>query len=425
MSVLLPALALVLIGGQLVARLATRLGLPAVFGELVLGLALGPLLVRWLDGAAIIGMLGNLGVLLLMLLVGLETDVPALRGIGVPAFLAACCGAILPFLCGGALGLWLRQPLVTALFVGVALSATSVSITAATLRELGRLDSRSGRTIMMAAVIDDVLGLLLLAFVTGQSGGQSPALAVARVLLVGVLALASGWLCKPALRLLERHSEGFLAVAVGIGFLCAWGAQALGGLAPITGAYAGGLLLARAVPRQSLAWGVETLASGFFATIFFVSLGLQVRVDLVSPALLGVFLALAIATKVVGCGVGARLGGLPWREVLAVGVGMVPRGEVALIVASQGLQAGVLSTGVFSLLVLVTAGTTVLTPVLLNGVYALAARRAPAGRSLTDRIGETELPGGGMDEPWRTGAPLPARHSKRVRSIAPSRPTGR
>lgn len=390
MSLLLPALALILIGGQFAARLATRFRLPGLFGELVLGLIVGPLLVRWLGNVSMLSMLGNLGVLLLMLLVGLETDLSAFRRVGLPAFLVACCGALLPFVCGAALARWLGLPLITGLFVGVGLSATSVSITAATLRQLGQLQSRAGSTILMAAVIDDVLGLLLLAFVTGQQSGQSPVTALVRLLIIIALTIAGGLLLKPLLKLVEQHVEGFLALAVGIGLMFAWGAQAIGGLAPITGAYMAGLFLARAAPHQPLSRGIETLASGFFATIFFVSLGLDVRINTVSPTLLVLFMGLAIATKVVGCGLGALAGRLPWGEAVTVGVGMIPRGEVALIVAALGFQQKLLPTDIFSLLVLVAGGTTVITPLLLKGVYALTARgqQAATTESSTTALGE-------------------------------------
>ena len=374
MSALLLALALVLVGGRIAARTASRVGLPPLFGELVLGLVLGPFLAQWLQGGNTIELLGTLGMILLMLLAGLETDLSVFRGVALPGILVAAFGALLPAATGSLLMFWLGGSLPVSLFVGVALSATSVAITAATLRETGRLQSTAGRTIMIAAVVDDVLGLLLLAFVTGSAGGEPPQVAVLRVAVTGGMVILAAFLLGPLLRLLERHVETFLPVALGVGFLFAWGAQAIGGLAPITGAYVAGLLLARAMPHQPVAHHVETLASGFFATMFFMSLGLRVRLFAIAPALLAVFLLLAVVTKVAGCGLGARLGGLGWDDVLTVGVGMIPRGEVALIVASIGYDRGILSTSMFSLLVLVAIGTTVVTPPLLNGISALGRR---------------------------------------------------
>lgn len=394
MATLLPILALVLIGGRFAARIATRLHLPGLFGELVLGLVLGPFIVHWMgDTSSTFAMLGDLGVLLMMLLVGLETDLRSFRRVGIPAFLIACVGALTPFGAGAFVATQFGFSSETALIVGVALSATSVSITAATLREMGKLQTRAGSTILLAAVIDDVVGLLLLAFVTGQHGGQSPEIAIVRVVGVGVATIVCALLIKPVLNRLESHVEGFLALAVGLGFLFAWGTETLGGLAPITGAYIAGLLLAHGAPHKPIVQGVEALATGFFATIFFVSLGLHVELGAVSWSLLGILLALAIGTKVLGCGIAAKVSMLGWGESLTIGVGMIPRGEVALIVASIGLQQGILTGDVFSALVLMAAGTTVITPLLLRAVYALTEPRAKAAREARLEQVETALHG--------------------------------
>lgn len=392
MTVLLPILALVLIGGRLVGRLATRLSLPSVFGELILGLIVGPFIVTWMNGnGTIFTTLGNIGVLVLMLLVGLETDVDALKGIGFSSFFVACCGAVLPFITGAGLAYWLGQPLSVSLIIGVALSATSVSITAATLRELGKLQSQAGRTILMAAVIDDVIGLLFLTFVTSQESGKPPTEALIRVGLIIVVTVVSGFVLTPVLRFLERRVENFLTLAIGVAFLYAWSADFIGGLAPITGAYVAGLVLARAAPKQQLVEDVEVLASGFFATIFFVSLGLNIRVTSVDFGLLGIFVALAIATKILGCGFGAKVTGSSWKETIAIGVGMIPRGEVALIVASIGLQAGILNTDLFSMLVLMTVATTVITPLFLRVVYGVQERKQVRMAPEAIVVGELEF----------------------------------
>ncbi|MBA3825616.1 MAG: cation:proton antiporter, partial [Ktedonobacterales bacterium] len=348
------------------------------FGELELGLALGPFIANMIPGS-FFGTLGDIGVILLMLLVGMETDLSALKGIGVSAFLVACCGALLPFVAGGALAYELGMPINVALVIGVALSATSVSITAATLREMGKAQSQVGRTILMAAVIDDVLGLLLLTVVTGQQSGTAPSEALLRVGMIIVITLVAGWLLTPVLRYFaKRHVEDFLAVAVGVGFLFAWSAQVVGGLAPITGAYVAGLVLARSAPHERVIQGIETLASGFFATIFFVSLGLNVHITDINLSWLGLFLGLAILTKVIGCGFGAKISHLGWGDSLAVGIGMIPRGEVALIVASIGFNAHILSSSIFAMVVVLSVATTLVTPLLLKGIFTVQARRSRA-----------------------------------------------
>jgi Kef-type K+ transport system membrane component KefB len=374
MSDLLPILAIALVGGRLAATGATRIGLPGVFGELMLGLAFGPIIVHSMGGGEAVETLGEIGVLVLMLLVGLETDLSVLKSVGKPAFLTALLGAIAPIVVGTAVMRWVGEPNDVALFIGVALAATSVSITAVTLRELGKLDSTAGRTILFAAVVDDILVLLFVSMV-GESNGDSVGVATLKVgfylLLVGLI---GGFALKPLLSRLEGHVESFLAVAVGLGLLSAWAAERLGGLAGITGAYIAGLMLARALPEQPLANGVEALATGFFATIFFVSLGLHVEIGSVSPGLLILLSVIAVATKIFGGSIGARVAGLNRANSLIVGTGMVPRGEVALIVSSIGFGRGILSSSLFSLLVLVVVVTTVVTPLLLKVVYAVTER---------------------------------------------------
>jgi Kef-type K+ transport system membrane component KefB len=388
MSDLLPVLAIALVGGRLAATGAVRFGLPGVFGELMLGLLLGPIIVRWMSGGETIETLGQIGVLVLMLLIGLETDLTVVKSVGKPAFLVAFLGAITPIIAGTAVARWMGEANDAALFIGVALAATSVSITAVTLRELGKLDSTAGRTILFAAVIDDILVLLFVSMV-GESNGDNVGVASLRVCVYLLLAgIVGGFALKPALSRLEGHVDSFLAVAVGFGLLSAWAAERIGGLAGITGAYIAGLLLARALPEQPLAHGVEALATGFFATIFFVSLGLHVEVGSVSPSLLVLLGLLAVATKVFGGSIGARIAGLGRADSIIVGTGMVPRGEVALIVASIGFNRGNLSSGLFSLLVLVVIFTTVVTPLLLKAVYAVVERGLPmpvvAPRVLSD-----------------------------------------
>lgn len=393
MSTLIPLLSIILIGGYAAAGIARRLGLPGVFGELVIGLALGPLLLRWIHDPNALALFGQLGVLLLMLLAGLETDLGTIRGVGWAAGLSAFIGALLPFAMGAALATMAGQPVSVALFVGAALSATSVSITAATLRELGKLQTRAGRTILLAAVVDDVLVLLLITFL-GETGTSSPILPLLRLTGFLVMIGVGGWCLPHLLRRVAGHLDNQLALVVGVSLLAAWLAEYGGGLAPITGAYVAGMLLARALPQHStVTRGVETLATGFFASIFFVSIGLTVRLTAVPPVLFGMFLLLAIATKLVGCSLGALMGGLTRPEAVTVGMGMVPRGEIALIVAAIGYQRGLFSTGWYSLLVLVAIGTTVLTPLGLKVVYSFTSRGAalsPASLHLVQAAGRTE-----------------------------------
>lgn len=384
MSDLLPLLAVILVGGRVAAAVASRFGMPGVFGELLLGLALGPIIVQQMHAGEPIKMLGEIGVLVLMLLVGLETDPTVVRNVGKPAVLVAVGGVLGTTTLITFAALWIGEPMHIALFTAVALSATSVSISAATLRELGKLDTPAGRTILVAAIIDDVIGLFLVSMIS-RGGSDSPAVAGLRMIAFLAIVAGGALALRPLLTTLEKHIEEFLAVAVGLGLLYAWAAESIGGLAGITGAYAAGLVLARAMPHQQFARGVETLATGFFATLFFVSLGLNVHMSDVSLPLVLLFLSLAVVGKLAGAGIGARLAGLSRSDTIIVGTGMVPQGEVSLIVASLGLSQGFISPGLFSTLVIVVVTTSLVTPLLLKMVCV------PRGRALPSVVIAPEL----------------------------------
>jgi Kef-type K+ transport system membrane component KefB len=386
---LIPLLALILIGGRLAGAVAQRGGLPPIFGELVLGLVLAPLIIGHSDAAStdLIGVLGQIGVLILMLLVGLETDFDVLKKIGRDALLVATGGAFGAVALIAGVALLIGLPAHVALFVGVALSATSVSISAGALRQLGRLDTPAGRTIVVAAIIDDIIGVLLIAAVY-RSDGESVGVAGARILLFLGLVIVAALLMPRIAPFLERQVDSFLALAIGIGLLYAWGADNLAGLAGVTGAYAAGVTLAWAMPHRPFLRGIETLVTDFFATIFFVSLGLHVQVNAVSPALALLFATLVVVAKFGGAGGGARLAGLSRADARTVGFGMAPLGEVALIVASLGVQSGVLAPWLFSTLVVAVLTTALVTPLLLHCACAERGMLLPAlalGTRLTRR----------------------------------------
>jgi Kef-type K+ transport system membrane component KefB len=217
----------------------------------------------------------------------------------------------------------------------------------------------------VAAIIDDIIGVLLVAAFC-RTGGEPIAITGVRLaLFLGLVAIAA-ILTPRVTPLLERHVDGLLALAIGIGLLYAWGAENLAGLAGVTGAYAAGVTLNRAMPHRPFLPGMETLVTGFFATIFFVSLGLHVQLTEVSLPFALLFAALVIAAKFGGAGSGARLAGLSFVDARTVGFGMAPLGEVALIVSSLGLQNGVLTSSLFSTLVVVVLITALAAPVLLH-----------------------------------------------------------
>lgn len=373
---LLP-LAGMLLGAKVAAQLSSSLGLPAVFGELVLGLALGPSLLGLLAPSETLQLLADIGVILLMFMAGLETDVVAMRQVGKASFLAAVGGVLLPLGGGLAAGIAFGLPWPQALFLGAVLTATSVSISAQTLRELGRLRSREGATILGAAVIDDVLGVLAFVVVmslAGSAGGENVFLTLAKMALFFPIAWVVGNQLIPLWMRWEHrlyHREASLALLLGLVLVYAWAAEALGHVATITGAYLLGLLVARHANASHIVHqGTAAIGYAFFIPIFFINVGLQARMTglLTAPLLTAALVGLAIFSKIVGCGAGAWLGGLKRWSALQVGCGMVSRGEVALVIAGSGLSAGLLDDTLFTVLILVTLATTLITPPLLKAV---------------------------------------------------------
>src|SRR3954451_12686611 len=382
LTMLLP-LAGILLGAKAAAQLSHRFGLPAVFGELLLGLVLGPSLLGILSPNETFQLLADIGVILLMFMAGLETDMVAMKAAGKASTLTAVGGVVLPLgaglLVGQAFGLEWHH----ALFLGAVLTATSVSISAQTLRELGRLRSREGSTILGAAIIDDVLGVLVFALVMGLSGGGNMLFTVAKMVLFFPIAWFIGDKLVPVMVRWERHMhhrEASLAMLLGLVLVYAWSAEVLGSVATITGAYLLGVVVARHADESHIVHaGTSSLGYAFFIPIFFINIGLQARADglIAAPLLTAVLIAVAIATKVVGGGAGAWLGGFKGRAPLQIGIGMISRGEVALVIAGAGLANGLLTANLFSVLVVVTLVTTLVTPPLLRWSFAARGAQQP------------------------------------------------
>ncbi|MCH8094280.1 MAG: cation:proton antiporter [Chloroflexi bacterium] len=382
------AVALIVAAAKTAGYLSTRLGQPAVLGEILAGLALGPTVLDMLQWPLFsdpqlgetLSHLAHLGVLLLMFIAGLDVDLRSMTKAGRPVMLAGVLGVLAPVGLGYAAALSFGFDQQQSLAIGLVLAATSVSISAQTMMELGVLRTRVGVALLGAAVVDDVLVILFLSLfiaLIGGGGGGVSALLWVTVKMVGFLGLAA-WL---GARLIPRLgswveqlpiSEGVLALAMVVTLLYAWASEAIGGMAAITGAFLAGLLFARTSLRQHLEGGMHSLAFSWLVPIFFVSIGLQVNARALGlgglPFAL-VIVLVAVVSKVIGSGIGARLGGFPKGEALRLGVGMVSRGEVGLIVASVALDAGLIGDGIFASVVLMVVATTLLTPIMLRALY--------------------------------------------------------
>jgi Kef-type K+ transport system membrane component KefB len=369
LSDLILPLALVLLAAELGAALAHAVRIPRVVGQIGAGLVIGPSLMGLVTDGEAIRLVAELGALAILATAGLETNVAAMRQVGKPALFAAVGGVVLPFLLGYAAASVFGLSVAAALFCGAILTATSVGITARSLQDLGMINGKPGLTILGAAVIDDVLGLVVLALVAADTGrGAAPAAVLIPMLItVVVAALALRHLpvhLHRALHALHLRGGG-LAAALGFVLLVAWAFERFGGLAGITGAYVAGLALAGSPLSDRMKDGLVRAGETLCMPVFFVAIGLAADLHSIPPVLplALALLAVAIVGKVIGCGVGALAGGLRPGDSGLVGIGMIGRGEVALVAATLGLQAGVIDQGAYAAIVLIAVTTTILAPI--------------------------------------------------------------
>lgn len=367
---------IILITTKIGGALSVKLGQPAVLGKLISGIVIGPAVLGWIAPSEMITQLSEIGVLLLMFIAGLETDIKSLKQNRKASIAVAVGGVIAPLVCfylaGLAIGIEQRH----ALFLGLLFSATSVSISAQTLKELGQLKSRESATILGAAVLDDILVVIVLAVMMSSLtvAQVSLSLIIGKKLLFFAAITLLGWKVVPwMLRILAPLpvSEAVISAALIICFSFAYLAEFLG-VAGIIGAFAAGLAISQTQFKQQVEHKIEPIAYAFFVPVFFVSIGLSVSFAGVNNQI-GIIAGLtiiAILTKLVGSGIGARLTGFHNRSSLGIGAGMISRGEVALIIAAIGLEANLLEETFFTASVLVVILTTLVTPPLLKILFA-------------------------------------------------------
>jgi Kef-type K+ transport system membrane component KefB len=373
------------VSAKLMAEVAERLGQPGIVGEILAGVLIGPSVLGWLAPNEFLLAMSELGAMFLLFRVGLEVKSSELMRVGGTAMLVACSGVVVPFIMGTGIFLLWGTGLSESIFVGASLVATSVGITAQVLSAKGLLDEVSSKVILAAAVIDDVLGLLVLAVVSSLTHGKLNLLqlSVTAVLAAGFTLVVARW-GTHAMRRVTPHverglkaSEARFILALGLLFtlavLATWT-----GVAAIVGAFLAGLALAESTEsrERDLAQGLSELLVPFFLA------GIGLHVDLSAfakpaTALLAIMmLAAAIASKFIGCGLGAL--GLGKLDALRVGVGMIPRGEVGMIVAQIGLGFGILTQSSYSIVVFMSVATTIVAPPLIKITYKkLLDTRAP------------------------------------------------
>lgn len=382
------ALLVIITAAKIGGYISLKLGQPSVLGELIVGILLGPSLLDLLHWAPFtdkhlgdgIAHIAELGVLLLMFIAGLELHLSDLVKTGKVAALAGTLGVFLPLGMGYGLARLFSFDVQTSIFTGLILAATSVSISAQTLMEMKVLRSRVGIGLLGAAVFDDVLVVLglsvFVAFALGSGDFWSVVWIATRMLLFIGIAAGAGMAFLPKLSLKVDNlpiSQGLIAFILVTALFYAWASEALGGMAAITGAFLAGLIFSRSALKERIENGMSNLAYSFFVPVFFVNVGLAANARELTGDLLWLLLAaivVAVISKVVGAGLGARMAGLSNLESLQIGAGMTSRGEVGLIVASVGIVEGIISPEIFSVIVGVVIVTTLLTPPMLRALFA-------------------------------------------------------
>lgn len=382
-------LALILTAAGIGGWLAKLINMPPVLGQILVGILIGPTVFDFLDGEdQLIHIMSQIGVVFLMFLAGLETDLKELKSSGKGASMIAAGGVILPLALGTFVpyfffsqyipGITGHDKFMGALFIGTILTATSVSISVSVLREMRQLASRQGISILGGAIIDDVFGIILLAVVSGMvAPGENGSGIGGLFLKIGLfifIVLVVGFF---GVKLITRIAQGtvwrdrIVAISVITCLIFAYAAEMFN-VAAITGAYAAGVIFAATPYRHRVVDKVQSMAYTLFTPIFFVSIGLSVVIDEKVFGFLGYAAAIvvvAILGKVIGCGFGAKWSGFTKRQAMQVGIGMIARAEVALIVANQGMRSGIIGSETFTSIVLLVVISTLVTPPLLKVLF--------------------------------------------------------
>ena len=399
-------LALILLSTKVLGMVTRRFQMPQVVGALLAGLILGPAMLNVLKETEFLSQLSELGVIVILFTAGMTTDLRELKNAGKSGFWVALCGVLVPLAMGTAFG-WLAgkagwlpgNTLLEDVFLGTVLTATSVSITVETLKELDKLDTKVGGTILAAALIDDVLGLIALTVVSSLAGeGTSLLVVLLRIALFFVFAVVAALLANRFFRWMIDQADGrnlrrYPVLAFVLCLLMAYCAEEFFGVADIIGAFAAGLVVASTPKAKYIEVKFTTLSYLLLTPVFFASIGINVELPELNGGL-AVFslllLAVAVLSKVIGCGLGARLCGFRGDECIQVGTGMACRGEVALIVANRGLSMGVLSQTMMTPIIITVVGCAILTPILLKLVFRNKKEVVPQESGLVDRYREAE-----------------------------------
>ncbi|MEA4831188.1 MAG: cation:proton antiporter [Oscillospiraceae bacterium] len=391
--ILLP-IALLLIVSKVLMKFCSKIGLPGVIGMLLAGILVG--LIKYIPGQTIfnetsltgIGFFAQIGVILILFTAGLETDLNQIKSIGGPAVIITCAGVIVPMglgflvatLCNGGFAALNHDTIITNIFYGTILTATSVSVTVSTLREIGKLSTKVGSTIIAAAIIDDILGIIALSVVialksNGSTEVANPLMVILKTVLFFVVVAIIAFFASKLFRNLDTkypHHRLIPIFSLAFCFIIAYVSERWFGIADITGAYIVGLILSTNPDKQYIVQKSDILGYMIFVPLFFGNIGISTEFAGMNLNMLffGIMFILAgIIGKIIGCGGAALLCKYKFSDSLKVGIGMMARAEVALVTAQKGVEAGIITSSVMPFIVLLIVVTSFITPIALQSVY--------------------------------------------------------
>ncbi|MCR5633043.1 MAG: cation:proton antiporter [Eubacterium sp.] len=381
---ILRSVAVIIITAKLFGLAARKLKAPQVVGEIIAGLILGPSLLKWVHPSDFLSGMAEIGVILLMFSAGLETNLNKLKKTGVKSTAIACAGVFVPLVAGTLLFLGFygfdyigSDKFFHAVFIGTILTATSVSITVQALKELGKLSDEVGTTILSAAIIDDVIGILVLTMVISFRDTSSKITdVILRTIAFFILAVGVGFIIYKVMKWLDMkypHTQRIPILGLALALALSYIADKYFGIADITGAYVAGIILSSLDDSEYIDRKMDVNSYMIFGPIFFASIGLQTDLRSLDMTILLFslgFVLVGLISKIIGCGLISRVCGFKGKDALKIGVGMMTRGEVALIVSKKGLEVEMLESKYFTSVILLIIVSSILTPILLKMLYA-------------------------------------------------------
>lgn len=388
-------LAIIIIAAKFFGILARKCKAPQVVGEIMAGLLIGPSILGLVNQSDFLLQMAEIGVVLLMFSAGLETDLKELLKTGPIALLIAICGVFIPLGCGAVfyelyygVAPWGSEAFYKAVFIGTIMTATSVSITVSSLKEMGKLKSKVGTTILSAAIIDDIIGIMVLTFVIAFKNPETkPMTVVFSTVLFFIFTVIVGFVSYKVFKKVDKrypHTRRIPIAGLAYCFALSYIAEHFFGIADITGAYFAGIILCSIKDSEYIAEKMDINSYMLFGPIFFASIGLKTDIDDMNlPILLFSvgFVLVALFSKIIGCGIMAKICRFNWSDSLKVGVGMMTRGEVALIVAQKGLSVGLVEPVYFTSVILLIIVSSIATPIILKLSFARDEKKAAVANS--------------------------------------------